>query len=211
MLSKFIKERLQDTLPGEHAHREMAPLGRYSISPKNLNPKKAGVAVVYTPDEDLGSIIFIQRSTVLEDVHSGQISFPGGKFDAKYDNDLLDCALRELREEIGLSLSQENFLGPLSELFIPVSNFMVFPYVLLLKSRLEVMEIDRREVSEVFELPVSHLLQEANVDRREMVTSTGVKIKDVPCYTFRDKIIWGATAMITSEFLRIFKESTKHH
>lgn len=208
MLSDFLKKRLKETLPGENAHLEMAPLGRYSISPENKHPQKAGVAVVYSPDDDLGSLVFIQRSSVAKDIHSGQISFPGGKFDATLDKDLFECAVRELREEIGIQLSGENFLGPLSQLFIPVSNFIVFPYVLNLKSKMKVTEIDRREVKEVFEVPISHLLNENNTDKREMITGSGMRIKDVPCYIFEDKIIWGATAMITSEFLKIFKEST---
>lgn len=210
MLVESLKARLKETLPGESAHREMAPLGRYNVSLQNRNPRKAGVAVVYSPDEELGRLIFIQRSSVDKDVHSGQISFPGGKFDPALDSDLFECAVRELKEEIGIGLSWENFLGPLSQLFIPVSNFIVFPYVLNLKSRLKVTEIDRREVKEVFEVPISHLLNENNISKREMMTGAGVKMKDVPCYIFKEKIIWGATAMITSEFLKIFKESTKY-
>jgi 8-oxo-dGTP pyrophosphatase MutT (NUDIX family) len=201
LASKFVK-----SLPGRTIQYQMAPLQRYSIQDPPKQALKAGVALVVKPsDQGLGSLLYIQRSKHEKDVHSGQISFPGGKFEGGKDVDTFHCALRELREEIGLQLTTQDHMGSLSELYIPISNFLVYPHVLYQGTKCEDLSLDPNEVEELIEIPIAHLLDSNNRRPANISTPNNVLLKEVPAYHYKGKVIWGATAMMTCEFLHMIR------
>jgi 8-oxo-dGTP pyrophosphatase MutT (NUDIX family) len=132
MEHKTIRERIRlqllEDLPGEHSHQKMSPLNRPLTSDalKNTsNYRESAVAIVLFESNNQIECILTQRPEY-DGSHSGQVSFPGGK---KEDTDehLEATARRECKEEIGVELSLENYLGELSPVYIPVSRFLVLP------------------------------------------------------------------------------------
>lgn len=146
-------------------------------------------------------ITFIKR-TEYEGVHSGQISFPGGMKESS-DRGLLHTSIRETSEETGIDGEDINILGEISPLFIPVSNFEVKPFVGYLKHTPE-FHPDPVEVDHMIIIPLRHFLKKENLKKEKWnLSGEGVW---VPFYSFKNYRIWGATAMILSEFLDIIEE-----
>lgn len=129
--------------------------------------------------------------------HSGEICFPGGKHEPN-DSDIIDTALRETHEEIGISVGRNRVLGNLSNVKIPVSKFEVVP-VVAYTEEMHNFTISKSEISEVFCVDIEQLA--TSFDNREIM------VKDikytVPSFACEGKIIWGATAMIINELLYI--------
>jgi 8-oxo-dGTP pyrophosphatase MutT (NUDIX family) len=139
--------------------------------------------------------------------HSGQIGFPGGKYE-KTDADMKGTALREANEEVGIISSDIEILGALTPLYIPVSNFNVYPFVAYSGKQLE-YNISAEEVDEIFEIPVTYLMQQDNKITTD-VTSPAIPnlvLKNVNAYKMPDgSILWGATAMMIAELETILEE-----
>ena len=136
-------------------------------------------------------------------MHSDQISFPGGKFE-KGDKNLIDTALRESHEEIGVPVKDIRILGTLTPLFIPVSNIEVHPAVGYILYE-PVFKPDKTEVKSIIETPLDYLLRPDIVKKKTTVIQN-MNIQ-IPYYNFNGRHIWGATAMILSEFLEIIKSN----
>lgn len=132
--------------------------------------------------------------------HSGQISFPGGKWEES-DPDLIYTAKREAKEEIGISYEEVKVIGQLSDLFIPPSNFKVTPVVSFSENQPQFV-IDSFEVKELIEVPVSHLIEESTVKHTVITFSNGYKL-NTPYFDVEGRIVWGATAMMLSELKSI--------
>lgn len=152
-------------------------------------------------------IIFTKRTDHLTH-HKGQISFPGG---GRHDDDksLLETALRESREEIGLKEADVRILGELDDAATVTSLYRIVPFVGLIPYPYD-FKIDRFEVDEVFGLPLEDLLNNANRKEEDLVY--GDKIIRVFTYELNDRVIWGATAWILNQFLEILRKvSGSHH
>ncbi len=132
-------------------------------------------------------------------VHSGQISLPGGRIE-ECDSGLKDTALREAQEEIGVDPQYVRILGKLTPLYIGASNNLVHPFVGCVSSR-PTFVTDEREVALLIETPISDLLCKDKLrhDTRQINGRTVY----VPYYHVCDQMVWGATAMILSEFLAL--------
>jgi 8-oxo-dGTP pyrophosphatase MutT (NUDIX family) len=130
-------------------------------------------------------------------VHSGQISLPGGKFDES-DITLEKTALRECHEEIGIQNNIE-VLGQLTPIYIPVSKFMVTPFVAILNEEDPTYILNVNEVQNVIEFPVDDLRSPHIVKQTTVEPTAGIKLK-TPYFDIQGKIVWGATAMILNEF-----------
>ncbi|MCH4822832.1 CoA pyrophosphatase [Gramella lutea] len=187
-------------LPGESAHRKLAPLIRINelseIDMFKRNPEEAGVMAVFYPDENEETrLVLILRKTY-KGVHSNQVGFPGGRVEAG-DRDLKDTALRETEEEVGISQGEVEVLKELTQLYIPPSNFLVQPYLGLLQFTPKMVP-QESEVEEILEVKLSDFLNDENVVTETLSTSYANEI-EVPAYKLNGHIVWGATGMMLSE------------
>ena len=151
-------------------------------------------------------IIFTKRTDHLTH-HKGQISFPGG---GRHENDktMLETALRESYEEIGLKETDVQILGELDDAATVTSLYRIVPFVGLIPYPYD-FKIDRFEVDEVFGLPLEGLLNKSNRQDEDMVY--GDKIIRVYTYELNGRVIWGATAWILNQFLEILRKAGGAH
>ena len=189
-------ENLNRKLPGEQAQLRMAPTFRGHIA-SGKNAKDAAVLALLYPSGGKIHLVFIKRNEY-DGPHSAQISFPGGIREAG-DPSLEHTALREAREEVGID-GEIEVLGKLTQLHIPVSNFMVYPYVGWYGETPE-FQADPSEVQYVVEAPLEALLDPSNADS-ETLHHHEMPI-EAPFYRIGKEKIWGATAMILSELLEL--------
>lgn len=201
----WLRERLSRPLPGLSAQERM--MGRVVNLPNKVpdNARPSAVLCLLFPLNDDLHVLLMKRREA-KGAHSGQVSFPGGRFD-KTDADYKATALREAHEEVGILSQEVEILGALTSLYIPVSNFNVYPYVGYAQNR-PVYNLSHNEVSYTIEVPLTSLL---HPERKTVtdVTSPAVPglIRKVKAYMLDDgTIIWGATAMIISELEAILEE-----
>lgn len=166
------------------------------IDVSSRKPRKAAVMALMYPN-DLGEMImiFMLRKTY-KGVHSNQIGFPGGKVEDE-DKTMLDTALRETYEEIGVSGNHITILKELTEVYIPPSNFLVQPYLGVLNKKPAYI-LEEKEVERLIEIPLKTILNDDYISSKKLKTSYASEI-EVPVFEFDDEIIWGATAMMLSE------------
>jgi 8-oxo-dGTP pyrophosphatase MutT (NUDIX family) len=197
-----IKDVFLKPLPGSHAQLLMAPSGRqnYKIPVK---PDKAAVLLLLYPVNNEPYTVFIKRPEY-PGPHSNQISFPGGKFEIS-DDYLQATAIRETIEELGNSLENIKIIGKLTPLQIPVSGFEVHPFVGTINYFPE-WNPDQAEVSYVLETKVEELYNKATIKTENWNISGSERM--VPFFNIKNEKIWGATAMILSEFI-VFTGSSK--
>ncbi|MDX9694574.1 MAG: CoA pyrophosphatase [Bacteroidales bacterium] len=193
---KNLKNELSKELPGLSAQLKMAPEERpFGHNKTMLN---AGVLILlYHKNEDI-HLALIQRPEY-NGPHSGQISLPGGKFEEE-DKTLVQTALRESFEEIGAEPNEVDVLGMLSPLQIPVSNYFVQPVVGFYKSSRQ-FKADVTEVEKILEIRLRDLINPENKSVKEF-TFGSIRF-NAPIYKPDNIVIWGATAMILSEFIEI--------
>jgi 8-oxo-dGTP pyrophosphatase MutT (NUDIX family) len=210
--SDFIEqltERLSRPLPGQSAQLKMTFAHR--AEQLRLNPvpppdaRVAGVLLAIWYDDHEWKTLLIQRTQNPRDQHSGQVSFPGGKHEES-DEDISRTAVREAHEEVGIHPENIDIIGKLTELYIPVSNFVVHPFVGILQEK-PVIVPQPGEVEAVYTPPIAHFRDENNKTLRELRVGTGAIMKDVPCYLLENRAVWGATAMILSEFIELTDQS----
>lgn len=198
-----LSELLTNSLPGEESHLEVSPLGRIKSSEaiKNANNYKESAVslVLFEEDEKLKSVL-IQRA-VYNGAHSGQISLPGGKKDL-VDIDLRATALRECEEEIGIAKDELIDLGALTPVFIPVSNFSVFPFVFF-HPTIPKFTRDPKEVAAIIVFEIKDICREEALQQTAISTSPNRILNNVPCFIINEKIVWGATALVLNEFRRL--------
>jgi 8-oxo-dGTP pyrophosphatase MutT (NUDIX family) len=140
--------------------------------------------------------VVLTRRTDEVEHHKGQVSFPGGVRDP-VDADIVDTALREAQEEIGIGRQSIEVVGRLNDYSTP-SGFCITPIVGFIGS-VPSYTINSHEVSEVFDVPLSFFLNRSNERLREHRTGSG--IFTVYSYIYGSHEIWGATAAILRSFL----------
>lgn len=202
-----MREAISVSLPGQEAQSRAIPPNRPMTDLDEVRThakaRKAAVLALIHPIEGESHIALIQRNKY-PGVHSGQISFPGGKMERE-DTSLLVTAQRETHEEVGIHSSQYETWGELTEVFIPPSQFLVQPYLALAKDELNFTP-DPREVEQIVHAPLHQFLRpNAMVERQIQVGTYQVK---VPVYDYNGHIIWGATAMMLSEIGELLKRAT---
>jgi 8-oxo-dGTP pyrophosphatase MutT (NUDIX family) len=194
-------------LPGEEIQLKMAPMERLQelkkLAQSQKNANKAGVMVLFYPNEiQETNLILILRKTY-KGVHSGQVGFPGGRFETR-DKELSQTALRETEEEIGVPVKHIQMIKQLTEMYIPPSNFIVHPFLGLIESKPRFIA-QPSEVEDLIEVPLTHFLDETVIITKTLTTSYAEDIK-VPAYQLNGHVVWGATAMILSEVRHLLKE-----
>ncbi len=165
----------------------------------------AAVLIPIYRENDEYYIVFTRRTHQVS-THKGQISFPGGARDPG-DISMLDTALRECTEEVGIACTAVDILGELDDFATYVSYFIISPYVGLIPWPYE-FTLSESETAEIIRVPISALLDKTCM-------SEGNEIVDdelVPAcfYTYNGNIIWGATARILKQFLEIWHLAGKN-
>ena len=160
--------------------------------------KKAGVLILLIKDKDDEEyqILFTKRSEQLK-THSGEVSFPGGKWE-EGDLNLYQTALRESNEEINLDTENVTKLGPLNFL-LSRHKIEVNPFVGYLNQLQDFK--GNFEIDEIFTVPISFLMNKENIEYKEF-NRKDLKVY-IPSWVYNGNRIWGLTAMIAADFLNI--------
>ena len=182
----------------------MAPKNRLEeLSTFNIPPplaRKSAVLILLFPDHGKLKTVLIKRSEY-DGVHSGQISFPGGKFE-NTDSTFEETALRETNEEIGVEPYNIEIIGQLTDFYIPPSNFLVKVFVGYSSKKPEYIP-DRKEVQSIVEVDIDEFFDINNIAEKEFYSTSRKTAVFAPCYLVNGLEIWGATAMILSELLDV--------
>ena len=192
-------------LPGVDAQLIMSPNVRnphFESQSPNDSTIKAAVLIIIIIQEDSLKTVLIKRPEY-NGAHSGQISFPGGKTE-KTDKNIFQTAIREAKEEIGINPDNIEIIGSLTNLYVPVSNICIYPIIGLTNEPIS-YNINQDEVAEVIETDIEYLLNKNNIDKMSFTTNNFEII--APYYNVQNNKVWGATAMIISEFLEVIKET----
>jgi 8-oxo-dGTP pyrophosphatase MutT (NUDIX family) len=197
-----LKERLLEPLPGIETQLKMMSTGLRNNDPDQYrkaaeDAKKACVLLLLFQKEGAWHTVLMQRPKTAYP-HSKQISFPGGGLEDS-DADLAAGALRETEEEFGIPRENISVVGRLSQLYIPVSGYLVYPFVGYLEEPPSYTP-DPKEVAEIIEVKVEDLI---NPNLRKLTTieiPNGQTLKEVPYFDLKGKVVWGATAMMLNEF-----------
>ncbi|HZW63722.1 MAG TPA: CoA pyrophosphatase [Flavobacteriaceae bacterium] len=194
-------------LPGRSAQFLMSPPFRDELVKKMEDrihqAKKAAVMVLFYPSiSNETHLVLILRKTY-KGVHSAQVGFPGGRVEME-DQSLLQTAIRETQEEVGVNQEDVVVLKSLTEVYIPPSNFIVHPFLGTLHYTPQFLKQDD-EVEDVLEIPLLHFLDDANVTTKPVQTSYNVEI-EVPAFNLNNHVVWGATAMMLNEVKVLLKQ-----
>jgi len=203
LLTEELIKCISGKLPAAAAHEEMSPAHRKELlreNPHKLNARLSGVLLLLSPGINNEPLITFIKRMEYDGVHSGQIAFPGGKYEPD-DIDLAYTAIREAEEEIGIKPTDVELIGPLSELFVPPSNFIIQPF-LARTSYISGFIPSPTEVAGIFSVPVTHFFNPGVKDNYEIKYRNGSYLQ-VPGYKFQEHLIWGATAMILNELLEL--------
>ena len=203
-LKNFLRKRLNEKLPGLNAQKIMAPVSDNEdfrpFVPRDDAKRSAVLLLLCRVDDEL-KVLLTLRSDKLNS-HRGQISFPGGR--KENGERPVETALRETFEEVGIAPDKIEILGRLSDLYIPPSNSIVSPVVGYIGNTGE-LKINPSEVEEAFYIDIDFLANPGN-RKTETWDFDGIKA-DIPLWDAGKKVpIWGATAMMLSEFFTIYKE-----
>ena len=205
-LKRIIPKLKLSNLNSKTSQIKLAPSFRKEFiklnSNKLLNSKKAAVtAALYADENNLVRLILILRNTY-NGVHSNQIGFPGGRVEED-DKTLFDTAIRETYEEIGVAVEKNELIKELKEIYIPPSNFNVYPFLVLLNHPPSFVK-DDKEVKEIITIDLDSLL---NCKITQTLIPVPTKLNElntqndllVPTFKLAGYNVWGATAMILAE------------
>ena len=201
MKHKFLiklTKKMNGKLPGRVSHEIMMVKPRYKfIGEKASTP--AAVLILLYPIKDKWHFFLTKRTNNVKH-HKGQISLPGGMLEKGESHK--ETAIRETFEELGVQSREINIIGPLTPLYIPISNFKIFPFVGWLRSAPK-LNIQSKEVSKVFSPSISSLTDPKTKKIKDSIL-LGQKVK-IPFFNLKNEVVWGATSMILSEFKKILK------
>ena len=188
VIMKFMEQRLKQILSQRQKQHIV-----------NSNLVRAAVLLPIYYKQEQYHLLFTKRTQEVKD-HKSQISFPGGTYQEE-DGTLVNTALRECAEEIGLMAGDVEVLGELDDFVTQVSSYIISPFVAIIPWPYK-FKVNRKEIEEIIEVPISALLDmgrlrlETRIIDDEEVTSF--------FYPYQGRVIWGATARILNQFLDIF-------
>ncbi len=196
-----LKITINKDLPGEESHQKMRVIYDQSIELpfSKINSTQAAVLILlYLADNEI--YFFLTKRTDELKHHKGQISLPGGTQEG--NEKLIDTALRETQEEIGINKTSISIIGTITPLFVPVTGFMIYPFIGYSLNKLD-PKPDPVEVATIFSVNISDLLNKEN-RTTEQRNISGYDVQ-VPYFKLNDYQVWGATSMILSEFRDLIK------
>lgn len=194
-----LAEALRGPLPGHTAF-----LARSGYTSADLlaalraddAPRESAVLALLYPRQEEPHLLLMRRPEY-DGVHSGQVSFPGGRREVA-DSDLRATALREFREETGATPAELQVLGSLSQVYIPPSRSLVTPFVALARE-LGPTRPDPREVQALLEVPLAELMRPDVLRVRNQYVRLLRRDTEVPYFALGGQVVWGATAMMLAE------------
>ena len=196
---QHVIEALKNPLPGFVAHAELAPYRKanaYYL--KDTKPKLASTLVLLFPDENnILHFVLIKRPQY-NGVHSNQYALQGGKKEGNENKE--ETALRETQEEIGIKRNEIQIIGKLSEIYVPPSNFLIFPFIGYCSSA-PLFTADQNEVDEIIEVQLDELFKNNVVKTtKKSIVHQGQKFNmSVPFLDLNGRDVWGATGAILNE------------
>jgi 8-oxo-dGTP pyrophosphatase MutT (NUDIX family) len=201
-LPLWLGHRLQQPLPPESVRAAFAPSLSYGrhFGPPGHDARSAAVLVLLYRRDGQWLVPFTVRPDTMAD-HAGQVSFPGGMVES--GETTRDGALRELEEELGVARDSVEVLGSLSPMFLFVSNFRITPWVAVARAPIAFRPCDR-EVAEVLEVPVAHMMNSANYGVHHH--QRGELRFSAPYLGWHQYHVWGATCIILAELVAILSE-----
>ena len=161
----------------------------------NGTNKLASVLVVIYGNEPI--VIMTEKPKHMK-FHAGEISFPGGKLDSG-DSDLLETALRETREEIGLSISKSQVIGQLEPVVTLNSGFLILPFVSII-DKIPTLSANN-EVEKIFHIPLESFLK---TEKKDPDPAHNI-IQEMYTFEYRNQIVWGASARILKQIQNCLK------
>lgn len=192
VLSELIRERLSGTAPGAPEEVRVPGVGGdlpgilRRVRIRRLVPAAVLVPLIQHPD---GLTVLLTRRADDLKHHPGQISFPGGRLETE-DSGPAAAALRETREETGLESDRVEIVGYLDN-YLTITGYSVTPVVGFVQPGFDYVP-DETEVAEIFEVPLAHLFDPANVLRRhKRFMGVTLPYYEIPYGPYQ---IWGATA-----------------
>lgn len=195
-------------MPGLDSHHKMIPPERKAQLKANYKPsrqpRKAAVLNLFYPGDDSEARLLLILRKTYKGVHSNQVGLPGGKVEL-FDRDLEATALRETHEEVGVAPQQVKVIRSLSEVYIPPSNFMVYPYMGYADHKPKFTR-QESEVERLIEVRLEEFLNDRAMFYQRLDTSYARDI-EVPAFRLNDHTVWGATAMILSEVKEMLEKS----
>jgi 8-oxo-dGTP pyrophosphatase MutT (NUDIX family) len=198
-----LREAIATGLPGLEGQLPMAPQPRPGWPAREMpaDTRLAAALLLLVPTDRGPALVLTKRAADLPQ-HPGQVSLPGG---AVEPGERIDAAaLREAEEEIGIDPAAVRIVGALTPLHIPVSGFAVHPIAGVCDRR-QTFHADHREVERVVEIAVRDLLEPGCVKRTTRERDN--RLYEVPYFDLAGEQVWGATAMILSEFLAVIRRS----
>lgn len=162
----------------------------------------ASVLIAITDSKSAPEIILTQRSESMP-THSGQVAFPGGRWEAS-DRNLAQTAIRESKEEIGLAPALVNLRGRLQER-PSISGLMVYPFVASVPDELDLVP-DPSETQAIFRVPLSFFV-DTKPEIKDKVERDGIRFQ-VPAWYFQDYEIWGLTAFFLQDLVKRLNHDT---
>ena len=137
--------------------------------------------------------------------HSSQVALPGGKSEL-FDLNHWQTALRETEEEIGVPKTLVQHLKNLSPLYVPPSNFMVYPFLGFCTEE-PTFRLDLAEVADTIEISLNDFINKYKTVTKKLTTSYMVE-QEVRGFEINNHFVWGATAMMLSEIKELLKTTT---
>lgn len=206
---EWMKQRLKQELPGYNAHKKMIHRFRETPYPFPEDARQSAVLFgLYEQDGQL-KVIMIERAKREASPHSGQIALPGGKVEPT-DLSLFDTALRESEEEISLPPESVVLLGALSPIYIPVSHFVVHPFVGFIHE-LPALKPSDDEVENILHLSMDDLIANQITVTVPVKAAPGGIIETSAYNINEHQYVWGATAMMFAELEVIYEEYKSIH
>jgi len=181
-----------------HYDPQASPNSPYPQGLLSGKPQRASVLIPFLKKGADWHILFIHRTSNQNDLHSGQVAFPGGRFDCE-DPDAVNTALRETREEIGIEPNQIKVLGRLND-FMTITNYQVSPIIGVIPLPFT-LKLQVEEVKRTFTIPLHWLANEKHFKTKERKIRNYPTLPVVYYEMYQNEVLWGASARIMLHLL----------